>query len=158
MRCVDVSTTNNRKQSVWWSGEIAERRNDCTRVRRELTRLRSRNRDSTAVINQLEAELKTRHKELKKLINVAKRARWRELCDRLGEDICGDGYSIVMKYMCGYLPCRLPTEEIRSIVEQLFPAMRGCHNIRGPAETVPCFTAEELTNAGTRVKVGKSPG
>lgn len=126
-----VSTRTHRKLPVWWSGETAQRRNNCTRVRRELTRLRSRNRDSTAAITQLEAEFKASHKELKKLINAAKKARWRELFDRLDEDIWGDGYSVVMKHMCGYLPCRLATEEVRRIVGQLFPSGRGCHNIRG---------------------------
>ncbi|KAG5876750.1 hypothetical protein JTB14_033082 [Gonioctena quinquepunctata] len=78
------------KPPHWWNEKIAEKRKKCTT-----------------------------QKELKKLIERSKRAHCTELCQKLDDDIWGDGYQIVVKHLSKQtLPCKLKVETKRKLAKK----------------------------------------
>ncbi|KAJ8913788.1 hypothetical protein NQ315_002694 [Exocentrus adspersus] len=86
-----------RKEVYWWNNEIAEQRKLCLQARRQWTRSR---RDEDREQGSNEENYRTFKEEkgkLKKLIQEAKRTKWKELINELEEDIWGEAYTIVVK-------------------------------------------------------------
>lgn len=138
----------------WWKEEIEECRRACTRLRRLITRTRARNE----LEEQLEEAYKGKKKDLRAMIRSAKKEAWKELCDKLNEDIWGDGYRIVKRQLDGpTLPFELSETFKRQVLEHLFPARQDVWEINETADGTP-FSLEEIQKVGEDVKTGKASG
>lgn len=73
---------NNRLILYWWNERIGELRADAIRARRMTTRAHSRGN----IDQRLEEELNSIKKELKMVINVSKKEKWKTLCKDTDED------------------------------------------------------------------------
>lgn len=159
-----MATTNKKKKRnetpYWWNSEVAEKRNKATTARRSLVRARKKNIPEVE-IKQKEEEQRIIQTELKKAINKAKKDSWKDLCNKLEEDIWGEGYRIATKHLGKpELPCKLHEDEERKVIEKLFPQADTDILTEEQEEIseVPIFTEEELRNAAARIKTGKAPG
>lgn len=89
-----------------------------------------------------------------------KKNSWDELCNKLQEDIWGDGYRIAVKHLSKpSQPYQLTKERRIEIVEELFP--QSLDNMPEPninEEVPPTFKIEELEKAAARIKTGRAPG
>ncbi|KAG5886457.1 hypothetical protein JTB14_012869 [Gonioctena quinquepunctata] len=79
----DTKTSN----VYWWNADIANKRKECTRHRREITRKRGNRHTNAREIEEAEDLYKTAKKELRKLINESKKKCWQELLKDLENDI-----------------------------------------------------------------------
>lgn len=151
-----ATTTTKRKrnqQPYWWTNEIAQERSNCTAARRAITRCRAKPGDyHQNLAIQLELSHKNLKKNLKKLVEASKREQWRVLCQKLNEDIWGDGYQIAVKHVsCPRLPCDIDKNTKIGITRDLFPVTGDrCPARRDRVENPPQFTMEELKEAGKK--------
>lgn len=109
------------------------------------------------LIELLETLKKAKH-ELKIEINRSKKARWKELCDELKDNVWGKVYRIVMKKLNSSYSNRLPKETIVEQVHQLFPASQVTvwDRISIKLTDISLFTYEELMMAANSMKLKKS--
>lgn len=158
----NTQTGNNRKAPYWWNQEIDEKRRECTKIKRKLTRLRICRSVPQNVRENLHIEHKRLRKELRGLIIRSKRDHWQQTCSALNEDIWGQGYNIATRWMKRTnTPYNLNVEKKRQIAENLFPRStysRGRIEIETETEGIPPFSIEELAMAREGIKEGKSPG
>ncbi|KAG5886381.1 hypothetical protein JTB14_033592 [Gonioctena quinquepunctata] len=150
----DTKTSN----VYWWNADIANKRKDCTRHRREITRKR-RNRNTNARdIEEAEDLYKTAKKELRNLINESKKKCWQELLKDLENDVWGEGFKIVMKQHRSYVPYSLTRQSKAKAVIELFPCGTNI-NVRREEETaLRPFTIEEVKTCLETLKNRKAPG
>lgn len=142
----------------WWNKDIESKRKEVIAARRALTRARKRQLPEEE-IQSMEEQSKKARNELKNFINKAKKNSWRELCDKLQEDIWGDGYRIAVKHVSKpTLPYSIPKQQKIRIVEDLFP--KSNEHIRNytTRRDIPPFTIEELRSAAARIKTNRAPG
>lgn len=119
----------------------------CTTVRRKL--LKNKGDRVTA-----DRAYKEKKKKLKKLI----REKWDELCNKLDEDIWGDGYRIVKKSLTGpSLPFSLTAEFKEEVLSTLFPSRSDMWE-RAQVESPVPFSLAELQEGELRLKTGTAPG
>lgn len=145
-------------QPYWWNAEINEIWVRATTARRAVTRARAR--DTTdQQIEPIETYLNGVRKELKKAIKKSKKSSWRELCNKLDDDIWGDGYRLVVKHVSTpTLPCCLERNIKIKIVRDLFPdSHESIPNEKAEGEASP-FEIQELECAAEKIKTGRSPG
>lgn len=143
-----------RLQPYWWTSEIQNKREECNKLNREITRAKTK-----GLQKDRDHELKTKRKELKQLIYKSKRTCWKLLVDEAQDDIWGQAYKIAYRKLSGNLPYQLSTEKKIEYITELFPTnnnprkqkIRRTDNIRK-------FTKEEMENAGKALKSGKAPG
>lgn len=157
------STSSNSGKPIkptpyWWNTDIADKRDQCNAIRRVKTRLARRGTTNNEVWNRYNNEYKQRKSELQKLIRKAKRKHWKELCNKLDEDIWGDGYRIVVKDLKCYLPYELHIDTKRDIILDLFPHTNDVWAEYETDEEGPPITLEELEIAASKLKKGKAPG
>lgn len=97
---------------------------------------------------------------MKKNINRTKRAKWKELCKELEEDVWGQGYHIAMRSLnAGKVPYSLPKTQ-KKIAEDLFPSTDDfrARRERENEESIVPFTGEELREVERKIKSCKAPG
>lgn len=159
-----AATTQNKNKvkmfPYWWNSDITNKRNETNIYRRELVRIRKKQGCEIEIRNK-EDRVKSAQKELKKLINAAKKSSWKEVCDKVEEDVWGDGYKITVKHFAKpLLPCELGKAEKIAITKELFPIV-GRDEVSPGRERdiiVKPFTKHELERAASKIKTGKSPG
>lgn len=157
--CTGRNKTKNTFVPYWWSVDIETKRRECIAIRRSLTRRRARNILYDASILQLNEEYKRERKELKILINRAKKQHWMDLCTELNENVWGNGYKIATKHLKNQsLPYQLSEERRIEIVEHLFPTKQDSWERGNIAVVSDEFTLEELAAATERLKGGRAPG
>ncbi|KAJ3640617.1 hypothetical protein Zmor_027169 [Zophobas morio] len=147
-----------RKGVYWWTNEIAEKRRECLRKRREWTRCQKK-RGNMEVIAEKGKEYKQKKKELKIMINGSKEKAWKKVCEEVDRNVWGEGYKIVTKWMGRGMSGTACGENEMEEARKLFPE-------HGPLEwtdlvvdgLVPAFTPEELQEAAGRLRKGKAPG
>lgn len=142
----------------WWNKTTEAKRVDCISIRRRLTRCKDR--ESRKLIME---QLKTAQKDMKIEIWKAKRASWNDLIDQLEKDPWGKAYKIVTrkrKRPSSQDKSKPSREEILDAFKDLFPVHPPITWSPMPIEedSVPLFTVEELIQAASRLKKGKSPG
>ncbi|KAK9711065.1 Endonuclease-reverse transcriptase [Popillia japonica] len=148
-----------RNIPYWWNGEIENKRKECNRLRRILTRA---NRNHGTASKELGLKIAYEHAraELKRMILNTKKNKWKELLNELENDIWGDGYKIIMRRL-GRLspPYRPTTSQQLTIVKELFQTeTQELRDSNQTAERVPAFLKEEMTSAAAKMKTGKAPG
>ena len=147
---------NIRKPIYWWSQEIKNARDECTRAKRELTKARSKGKclDEETVI------YKRKKHELNKMIKIAKKEAWKRTVDQLDRDQRGKGYHIAMKSFHKQAPSNLRPAEERKVVAALFPrgSQQEVANIITNITTASDITADEMKNAAKNMQIGKAPG
>lgn len=162
LKAAQISCTTTRRGvrnlPGWWNESVGKIRAECTKVRRRLTRLRSR-QDRVAIVD-LETQYKELRRRLRKEIKQSKAARWGELRDALEGDPFGAGYKMVMdKFKNMQTPYDLEMSERWKMADQLFPSIKD-RPIQGkmkcPRPTP--FTIKELQQAADKLKNGKAPG
>lgn len=134
-----VSGTNKRKQTYWWSIEIAQLRTSAIRARRAWTRSRRRGCDKQTLIRR--ANYKTAKKEFRKAIRKAKDASWRELISTINRDPWGIPFKLVMGKLRAANPSLseiLDEDSLTKLVDSLFPRClaRGREQDNPPIEWV----------------------
>ncbi|KAK9680980.1 hypothetical protein QE152_g38688 [Popillia japonica] len=109
-----------RNIPYWWNGEIENKRKECNRLRRILTRA-NRNHGTASKEPGLKIAYEHARAELKRMILNTKKNKWKELLNELENDIWGDGYKIIMRRL-GRLspPYRPTTSQQLTIVKELF--------------------------------------
>lgn len=142
----------------WWGEDIQESISETKRKRKHYQRCSNHEeRERRRLI------YKYTKKELKRKISKAKREKWRELCDRLEEDVFGDGYKIVKAQL------RLPnpktcltTQERDTIFRKLFieyeERIDNQNFKKRVNHTGKEFSKAEVAAACQAIKLGKAPG
>jgi hypothetical protein len=103
----------------WWTTEVAERRRECVRARRILSRQARRGHIDPTEKENLQAIYQEARKDLKREIKAAKAKAFEKIRQEVEEDVWGKGYKIVMRKMVATIP---PTEsEEKAAVSTLFP-------------------------------------
>lgn len=148
----------NSKGSVyWWNEEIAQRRSECLRKRRDYTR--KSGRASLTETQALWESYKAAKKLLRNSIKSAKKISWKNLCDSVDCDIWGDGYRIVMRGMLGFpQPLSLTTDAMEAVVNHLFPTHNDVMFSCDSSDSFLDFTPEEMMKACSKLKSNKAPG
>ena len=103
--------------------------------------------------SKLYEEYASARKELRKAINKSKKQHWEEICNKLDEDIFGDGYKIVINQLKITQPkVTLTTAERISISKELFVLKtHDCLYVE-PCEPQKLFQTEELIDACNKIK------
>ncbi|KAJ8911120.1 hypothetical protein NQ315_003295 [Exocentrus adspersus] len=96
--------------------------------------------------------------KLKKLIQEAKRTKWKDLINELEEDIWGEAYTIVVKKLKRVRPETLKEEEENRVIEALFPQQERTEWGEYTGEGFNVITLEEIKEAMGKMKKGKAPG
>ena len=140
----------------WWTTEIAAKRRECHKLRRESQRARSQEEACTK-----KEAYRSARRVLRGLINDSKAQRWQELVHDVDMDPWGLGYKLVMQKLgARRTPCLLAAQKMDEIVQALFPS----HPVREDAVQLevpvvcPLFTGEELEEAVLSMKTKKAPG
>lgn len=138
----------------WWNESIATKRKLCNRTRRMVTRAKAKLDPNDNILIELLETLKKAKHELKIEINRSKKARWKELCDELKDNVWGKAYRIVMKKLNSSYSNRLPKETIVEQVHQLFPASQVTvwDRISIKLTDISLFTYEELMMAANYIQ------
>lgn len=140
----------------WWDETIEDKRKECIRLRRVVTRNKGK---SPRNPNPDQENYKRSKKELKALINKSKNKKWEDLCYELENDIWGKGYKIAMKKLVGYPPFELDVEQKVKAAKKLFPMKTKIRRRREEVtDEVELFTPEEYTEALQKMKLGRAPG
>ncbi|KAK9721746.1 hypothetical protein QE152_g20749 [Popillia japonica] len=148
-----------RNIPYWWHGEIENKRKECNRLRRILTRA-NRNHGTASKEPGLKIVYEHARVEIKRMILNTKKNKWKELLNELENDIWGDGYKIIMRRL-GRLsaPYRPTTSQQLTIVKELLQTeTQKLLDTNQTAERVPAFLKEEMTSAAAKMKTGKAPG
>nr|CAI5830343.1 unnamed protein product [Callosobruchus analis] len=139
------------KVPYWWDTQIETARCACISTRRKLARCRKR-AVAPEITQPLHDVYISRKKELKRLICIAKKKRWRELCDNLENDIWGEGYRIVMKQLTDTAPYYNISDARKvEIASELFPARNDKWQKETREEEVDLFTTKELEEAAEKL-------
>ena len=160
--CEEVFPRRNayrRHQEVyWWCDAVKERRDECKRARRRMTRI-NRGGDENSRATAAE-EYKWKKREYNRAILDAKKSSWRSMLRDLDEDQWGQGYRIVMKRTNMGTKIRMNEEQQMTVARTLFPTVddRVGRRVETPTEEAEPFTIEELRRATDRLKTGKAPG
>lgn len=115
-----MSIRNNRRQSFWWSDDIARLRAIAVQARRRVTRSR-RNRN---LINDAESAYRLAKRALRIAIKRAKNKAWSELIATIDKDPWGLPYKIVLGKLRRSSPTHSETLErdsLKRLIESLFP-------------------------------------
>lgn len=150
-----VPKKQRKKAAYWWNKEIAELRRVCLRLRRRVTRARTRSDASPEI-----EEYKMARRSLKRAIETSKRRKWEELREEINTDPWGLGYKIVTRKLGALAPApELEDRVMYNIVSSLFPD----HEVRRDSpilicEDPPLFTEDELRDAASSLKNNKAPG
>lgn len=155
--CTILFPREGRAMPYWWDSDINNKRQECNRLRRKCTRT-NRNQGTSQL--SVKVDYKQAKKELSNMILKAKRRHWKNLQQDLEKDIWGDGYKIVMRHVGGLVPpYNPPVEQKIEILKHLFPTRDDNFTKSGRrAKDVHPFTAEELSNAVSNMKLGRAPG
>ncbi|XP_066253026.1 uncharacterized protein [Euwallacea similis] len=142
----------------WWTEEIDSIRKNCVKARRLALRARGNRNVADVDAETSWQKYKDEKKKLQKEINSRKKANWVELCRKLDEDVWGDGYKIVMRYLKPGNPFELTTPRKLEIAEHLFP--RGAGYVPGKIMPVVYtqFSKEEVQAAANKLKNAVAPG
>lgn len=153
-----TSLRRNRRSAYWWTEDISNRRRECLRLRRRVTRGRRR---GGLVPEALMQEYRDARRSLKQAISASKATRWNELKDDLNVDPWGLGYQIVMRRLGAQSASpNMSAAQLEAIVDALFPS----HQIRPEEHTVvrpeevPLFSEPELKSAIASMRCRKAPG
>ncbi|KMQ90130.1 reverse transcriptase [Lasius niger] len=112
-----------KRAAYWWSDSIAELRTACIRARRRWIRGRGARRP-TFVVENLRMEYRSKKKDLKRAINRAKSAAWRELILTLDSDPWDLPYRLVFGRLRRSFPSlseMLEPEVLDRLLDGLFP-------------------------------------
>lgn len=142
----------------WWNDIISEKRKKCVKVRRTLTRLRTRTNISDDMVKEAKENLKQARKDLQREIRKSKSQRWADLCKELDDDVWGKAYQIVVERLRLRKVNTLPKEIVDEQVKKLFPVDTKVAYHCNPTTLVPPFTVSELNEALGRLKPRKAPG
>ena len=149
---------NGRRPVYWWTKNISDKRKECIKLRRKMTRENRQNRMTEEQRQEIKHDYTSHRRELTKAIKMEKRNSWKCLIEDLENDIWGQGYKIVAKKL--YAPTQtLTTAEKKEHVNELFPT----HPLtKWPqisiAHPIKLFTSEELVKALGSLNIGKAPG
>ena len=152
------SAHRRRQQEVyWWCDAVKERREECNKFRRRLTRINRGSNESGRA--ETVAEYKAIKRACNKAILDAKKSSWRKMLQDLDEDECCQGYRLVMKKTNMGTKIRMNEEQHMEVARNLFTTMkdRARRKVTQTEETEP-FTVEEMRRATDRLKTGKAPG
>lgn len=147
------------RRPYWWDEEVEDHKRNCNMARRRHTRVNKQRNVENIAKEQAWNEYTEKRRLLNKKMKENKRKKWKEICAELDVNIWGTGYQIVMRQFKNESPpFRLTDDKENEIIRGLFP--EGQNNwIRGtPAENVPQFTIEELSQACKKLKTGTAPG
>ncbi|CAB0045379.1 unnamed protein product, partial [Trichogramma brassicae] len=99
---------------------------------------------------------------LRVAIKTSKRRCWRQLCDKVDNDVWGKPYKVAMSRL-GCPQAKQPSSPllVRGAVAALFPRVPSGPALRLPRraeEPIPAVTLEELKGAQSRIKERSAPG
>ncbi|XP_046481057.1 uncharacterized protein [Neodiprion pinetum] len=140
----------------WWTDDIAQRRRECVKARRQAQRTRAKGEDTEAS----SARYKKAKKALRDNIKASKAKCWEELARLVDEDPWGLPYRLVTRRLGGLRQPNDP-EIVERVLEELFPARvePEWQSQRAPDERRPePFTVAELVSAAKKLGRGKAPG
>lgn len=147
--------TKNKKPVYWWTDNIEEKRKECLKAKRRLTRINKRGDE-----NQKEEhwqEYKLARTKLRKEIKIAKAEAWKKTIDDLDQDIFGQGYRIVTNKLRKKVEIEETTQ--MEIARSLFPQLPMEELGRKKAFERPAhFEEDELMEAAANLKTGKAAG
>ena len=78
-----------RKGVYWWTEEIADKRKECLRKRREWMRCQKKERD-TEIATEKGREYKQNKKELTIMTRRSKEKVWNTVCEEVDRNVWGD--------------------------------------------------------------------
>lgn len=142
-----------------WTEEIAELKERVVRLKRQRTRAMRRHEEEDE-----EKEVDREHVEAKRNLRKAigrKSECWRDLCNKLEEDIWSDGYKIVTRELrLGHPKITLSRERKEEIVASLFPVagVEICQIQGYKEERAVVEIGEEIKAAAERLRKKRAPG
>lgn len=147
-----------KKEVYWWNEEINTKRKESIRQRRLYTRLRRRHASEDICELKYIEYMKVK-REFKEEIRKSKTKCWKDLCQKLQEDIWGEAYRIVTKKIrCK--PPEIPVDIRETQINKLFPDYQlfTWEEREIPEEEIPPITMEELVKASQNLAPNKAPG
>lgn len=144
----------------WWSQEIRDHQKEAITARRIKTRLTKRLPAKAPELLKITELADILRKDLKKMINKAKKQAWKNICDELENDIWGQGYQIATRSAGRQdSPCNPTQEQKLAWCKELFPAAEiRTSIIRTNKEPIIKFTVEELEKAASEIKTKLAAG
>lgn len=158
--CEEVLKPNRqgcKRPTYWWNAEIARLRKISVKIRRKITRARTRWGPLAQIVTSLSMEHNEARKALRTEIIISKKRKWQELCDLLDEDPWSDAYKIVTKKLGKSLK-PLDTDLEWQCARELFPDHPQVKYEEIAAVDIPLFTLAELEKACNKLKNNRSPG
>lgn len=155
---VKMKTDQKATTPYWWNKEIKDKRDICIHHRRQLTRMTKNRNISTDEKEGMKQLYRAQKRELQRLIRISKVKLWKELCQKIDEDIWGSGYKIATRELKNTMAYNIPTSTKKNIIGDLFHKSKGTTHTQTRVEHVQPFTKDELENAVQNIKTGKAPG
>lgn len=157
-RSICEGTGSRTTTPYWWNTEIKEKRDECTAIRRRLTRTMKNSHGNEEAVIPIKELLRRKRKELRNLIKQSKKTLWDTLLKEVDEDIWGGGYKIVTRVLRNTVPYSIPIDFKKAIVQELFKKGKKDAPAQRSADEIEFFTEEELNCAVDGMKNGKAPG
>lgn len=150
-----------KRNTYWWTPEIAEARKKCISMRRRLKR--SKTSGNLEVITVAIERLKRARIELSNLIRASKRSSWMDLIKSLEANPWGKPYKIVMeKFRTSAPPMSetLKKDLLSSVLSYLFPEKRNRYRMIALDDggDIDEISEGEMKRTIQRMKTGVSPG
>lgn len=155
-----LSRRRGKPPVYWWTETIAAHRKECIRHRRNIRKL-NRGHASQAALDEIINMYRESKKNLRNEIFRSKKRCWRSLCDKLDEDVWGDGYRIVTRELKLNGPMTaIPAATVEQIIRALFPVGEEVvwQDLPIEDQEVKPFTEAELKDAVGRMKMRKAAG
>lgn len=146
-----------RTPAYWWNDEVSEKRKECIKCRRKLTRI-NKTKKTDAEKSLTKEEYRTSRNKLKTAINQSKELTWKKLCADLENDPWGKAYKLIAKKFNTLPKFKLTDEEIQKQINLLFPQDKKEVWKQRKAERIIRFSEEELKYVLKKIKNGKSSG
>ena len=161
--CCDAAFPNKtapqgrRKEVYWWCPGVRDKRRECRRRSRRMTR---ENKDGSEESKAAaKKEYKISKRDYNREILRSMRRSWQNIIKDLDRDEWGQGYRMVVKRTNLRRQGRMSHGQQMAVARKLFPAVRDDVGGRiATAEGARPSTSDELLWSVRRIKNGKAPG
>lgn len=153
------NAAQQKPTTYWWNETVGDRRKECNKARRKVTRARANRLTTAERTEELERLYKNTKTEYRNEINNSKREKWKKILEKLDEDVWGQGFQIVTKHLRRPTTAYdIPTQKKRELVDELFPDWDDEMEEWEATDNFRQCSMEDLMKACKKIKTGKSAG
>lgn len=153
---IDRRTQQQKQETYWWNKTVKARRKECNKARRKVTRARANMGVTAEQTEELERQYKQAKTEYRNEIRDSKKEKWKNLIEKLEEDVWGQGFQIVTKQLKRPMtPYDIPPQKKRQLLDELWDEDTETWVA---AENYSQCSLDDLAKAGKKIKIDEAAG